>query len=150
MNPEDAACNVEPAGSDAGINTISSLRDAAIDRLVLDKLNTLVARGSGEPFAVRAARLYLKTSASLVASMEGGLIAQDAKAVYFAVHTLKSSSNSLGARVLGRMAADLEMLTHRGTLDGAASQVEELSREYRRVCNELNEFIDDLTREISA
>ena len=149
MNFENAACHAEPAGSDAGTNTLASARDSAIDRSVLDRLNALVARGNEEPFAVRAARLYLKTSASLVANMEAGLVAQDAKAVCFAVHTLKSSSNSLGARILGRMAANLEMATHRGTLDGAAFQVEEISREYRRARNELNEFIVESTRETS-
>jgi len=80
--------------------------------------------------------------------MKAGLIAEDAKAVWFAVHTLKSGSNLLGARVLGRLAADLERLTHCGTLDGAAVQVEKISGEYRRACDALNQFIDESTCDV--
>ncbi len=150
MNRKDAACDVEPTGSDAETNTFSSSKALAIDRSVLGQLNALVARGGNEPFAVRAARLYLKTSASMVVNMEAGFVTKDANAVYLAAHTLKSSSYFLGARVLARMAAEMEAFAQRGTLDGAASQLEELSREYQRTRQELIEFIDESTRGIST
>ena len=148
MNSNDTLCNVERAGSNANLNMFSSSRESAIDRSVLTRLNALVSRDSDEPFAVRAARIYLKSSAKLVANMKAGLTAQDAKAVCFAVHTLKSSSNSLGARTLGQRAADLEILTHRGTLDGAAEQVDEITREYHSACDELNQFIDESMQDV--
>ena len=117
----------------------------SIDRSVLEQLNALSARGSDEPFAVKAAKLYLNSTAYLVAGMQDALAIRDANAIRLAAHTLKSSSHTLGARNLARLAEDLESLAHGDSLSGADGLVTAVVEEYGRACAELARFIEEAT-----
>jgi len=114
---------------------------SALDMPTLLKLNEFAVPAGKEPFAVRAARLYLKSAPSQFANMQAGFEAEDAVAVRLATHTLKSSSNSLGALKLANYAASLEALARTNTLQGADAMKSAIEHEFPRVCAELELFI---------
>jgi HPt (histidine-containing phosphotransfer) domain-containing protein len=112
----------------------------AVDKTTLVELNLMNARG-GEPFGVCAARIFLRTSHSLMARMRLGHALQDATAIHFATHTLKSSCAILGAFELSRLAGRLEALARAHSLDGAEALITAMNDEYPRVCLELEVFV---------
>jgi HPt (histidine-containing phosphotransfer) domain-containing protein len=112
----------------------------AVDKSTLLQLNAMNARG-GEPFGVRAARIFLRTSHSLMARMRLGHALQDATAIHFATHTLKSGCAMLGAFELSRLASSLEALARAHSLDAAEALIVAMNEEYPRVCHELEVFV---------
>jgi len=116
--------------------------DTSVDEAVLDQLNALGMRGGNEPFAVRMARLFLKTAPNLVANMAAGFEARDAAAVRLATHTLKSSAKSLGAFKLATFAASLEAQARNQSWEGCDQLRTSIEREFPLVCAELERFVN--------
>lgn len=116
--------------------------EASIDWAVLEQLNALSPRGSTELFAVKAAKLYLTSTSHLVTAMQAAFAVLDAEAVRLAVHTLKSSSRTMGAQQLAHLAEALEMRAGSGSLTGAGQMVTDVAEEYRCACAALEQFID--------
>jgi HPt (histidine-containing phosphotransfer) domain-containing protein len=54
-----------------------------------------------------------------------------------AAHTLKGTSNQVGALRLARVCLQLEKSSWEGTLDGALAQIELVEEEYQRAALEL-------------
>lgn len=113
----------------------------AIDLATFQLLNRLGSRGGNEPFAVRVARLFLKSSPVLLAGIHRGYAAQNCAAVYIAAHNLMASSRTLGALELARLASDLESMAHAKLLVCAETLVMAIEQEFRRVCEALEKLI---------
>ena len=107
-----------------------------IDRAILDNLvATTDAEFVGELIAT-----YFEDSPQLVAAMQQALSDHDAEAFRRAAHSLKSNSNSLGAKELAAQAKELEMMGKSGNLEGAAAKLERLTAEYAQVERALKEW----------
>ena len=140
--PESGAGGKPSSASRMVVQRLTPARpDTSIDTAVLDQLNALGMRGGTEPFAVRMARLFLKTSPNLVANMRAGFDARDAAAVRLATHTLKSSSKSLGAFKLATFAASLEAQARNQSWEGTDGLKASIESEFPLVCAELEKFV---------
>lgn len=80
---------------------------------------------------------YLENSPKLLASIESGLAAGDAEAIYHSAHQLKGGSGSIGAMQLADLAMQIEKIGKAGSTDGVASLFEQLKTEYARVAEAL-------------
>lgn len=114
-----------------------------IDLATFQLLNRLGSRGGNEPFAVRVARLFLKSSPVLMAGIHRGYADQNCPAVYIAAHNLMSSSRTLGALELAKLANDLESMARAKLLICAETLVDAIEREFQRVCDALEKLIPD-------
>jgi CheY-like chemotaxis protein len=83
--------------------------------------------------------LYLDDSLKLVESLQAAINDENAESLRLAAHTLKSSSNNLGARVLADLCRELEDRGHAGSLDNAAAIFSLLQHEYHRVTSALSD-----------
>jgi signal transduction histidine kinase/DNA-binding response OmpR family regulator/HPt (histidine-containing phosphotransfer) domain-containing protein len=83
--------------------------------------------------------LYLDDSAKLMRSLQAAIADEDPESLRIAAHTLKSSSNNLGAGVLADLCRELEELGHAGSLDNTASIFSGLHSEYQRVTSALSD-----------
>jgi len=113
----------------------------AVDLAKLIQLNLLNTPGNSEPFAARAAKVFLKTAPGLVDKMRLGYYAQDAVGIRIASHTLKTSSHFLGAIELSQLANRLEISCRENSLSGADELIIIIEREYPRVAQELEQFV---------
>ena len=76
---------------------------------------------------------YLNTTPGLLENIRQGMAQQDAKAVYMAAHTLKSSSAYVGASILTELAKDLEAIGRTGSLQGAEALVQQVEVVYPQI-----------------
>ena len=125
---------------DASQATMSGPR-SAVDVATLRQLNEISARGSKEPLAARATRLFLKKGPEIIAHMRVGFATQNAAEIRISAHTLKSSSASLGAFELSRLAKDLEALGRAEMVKETARLIADIECEYENVRIELDAFI---------
>ena len=113
----------------------------AVDISTLRQLNEISARGSNEPLATRATRLFLKKGPEIIQHMRTGFSTQNAADIRISAHTLKSSSASLGAFELSRLARELEALGRTDTIKETAPLIADIEVEYEKVRTELDAFI---------
>ena len=116
-------------------------RPRAVDLAVLRQLDSVSVTTDTEPFSLRLAKLYLKTSEELVDKLKAAHAVADIDAVRFAAHTLKSSSAMIGGARLAGSLAELEGLARAGSLEGADRLADAIEREYRRVSDELVDYV---------
>lgn len=76
---------------------------------------------------------YRASLARLLAQLGDAQQRADAAGMRLAVHTLKSSSASIGALELSKLCADAEQVLRDGRLDALAARVERLRAEAQRV-----------------
>jgi len=105
---------------------------ACLDGSALDQLGALT---KGEPGALisRVVETYLRSAGDLIRSLRDGLETSDASAVARAVHQLKSSSAQVGAQRLSILCKEFEARARRGSLEGGAERVDEISLELEAV-----------------
>lgn len=72
--------------------------------------------------------IYLDESEMLKDKLLAGIAANDATAVERAAHSLKSTSNQLGARELGALCARLEAAGHEGDMDTIKALADDFTR----------------------
>jgi CheY-like chemotaxis protein/HPt (histidine-containing phosphotransfer) domain-containing protein len=113
----------------------------AVDVATLRQLNEISARGSSEPLASRATRLFLKKGPEIISHMRSGFSSQNAAEIRISAHTLKSSSASLGAFELSRLAKELEALGRVDSIEATAPLIADIEAEYEKVRRELDAFI---------
>lgn len=96
-----------------------------LDMTVVDELIALCDDGDPE-LLIDLIGMFLDDAPSKIASVLEGLRTCDLARVERAAHSLKGSSGNLGARQLQDACEQLQLLSHRGDLDGvrkAASQL---------------------------
>src|SRR6267378_2684130 len=99
---------------------------AVLDRQVLDQLSTLL---KPERLA-RAINLYLVESPKLIKKMKQAAAASDAPEIVRSAHSLKSSSATLGARVLSRYCGEIEASARRADAEEACKIFAKIETEY--------------------
>jgi len=99
---------------------------AVLDRQVLDQLSTSL---KPERLA-RAINLYLVESPKLIKKMKQAAAASDAPEIVRSAHSLKSSSATLGARVLSRYCGDIEASARRADAEEACKIFAKIETEY--------------------
>ena len=76
---------------------------------------------------------YLEDAPKLVQAIAKAVAHQDAKALYHAAHTLKSTSATLGATHLSQLCRNLETIGRTGTIVDAVEIVSQVEAEYETV-----------------
>jgi len=126
---------------DAGPGPADLPRSAEVDRSALDRLGESMGRG----FVVELIDTFRDDARELITALRRAVPASDLDAVRRAAHSLKSTSESLGAVGLAALARDLEAAARAGRLDGAGDRIQQLAERYELVTRALGEIRRDLT-----
>ncbi|MFM7885595.1 MAG: response regulator, partial [Pseudanabaena sp.] len=84
-------------------------------------------------FTTEEAPIFLQNLRQAIAN-------DDLKEVSYTAHTLKGSSNILGAITLGQLFLEMELKGKRGNSTGLSELLAEIEREYQAVCQELSKL----------
>lgn len=110
--------------------------ESVIDKHVLEELRLLETEEQPNVVSLLIT-LFMKESAPLLEELRLGVMLADADRVRRAAHSLKSSSASLGAHALSSLSAELEKCGRSNCFQHAMPIVQQLEREYARVCKAL-------------
>lgn len=103
-----------------------------LDEQALARLHELDPEGKSGLVA-RVLATYTRSLDSLLAQLATAREAADAQGQRHVVHTLKSSSASVGALKLSELCADIERRLREGPLEGLDGQLDDLRTEGERV-----------------
>jgi HPt (histidine-containing phosphotransfer) domain-containing protein len=112
-----------------------------VDRNTLDRL----IQGAGGAFVAELIDTFGEDARELIATLRRALPASDLDAFRRAAHSLKSTSESLGATRLAALARELEASARAGSLNGAEDRVRQLADQYELVTRALGDLRRDLT-----
>ena len=105
----------QPAASDAkAISQVQPDTPAAFDARLVQAL-PMVADGSNPAFADRILDMFTSNATQILEAIEAASASGDATTLQRSVHTLKSSSATVGALALSEQARQLEMLLRAGS-----------------------------------
>jgi PAS domain S-box-containing protein len=113
---------------------------AAIDQAVFDRL----AATMGGAFVVELIDTFRDDAREQIATLRRALAGADVETLRRAAHSLKSTSESLGASGLAELARELEAQARAGSLEGAAGRVERLAGAYDSAARALEALRRDL------
>ena len=113
---------------------------AVIDRTVLERLTTTM----GSAFVAELIDTFGEDARDLVTALRRALAEADVDAFRRAAHSLKSTSESLGAGGLAALARGLETMARTGSLEGAAERLDPLVAGYEAATRALGEIRRDL------
>jgi CheY-like chemotaxis protein len=113
----------------------------ALDQIVLNALRSLKSEVDPDPLSGLIA-LYLKDAEPRLEKMAGALNRRDVPDLAAAAHSLKGTSNNLGARRLGELCGRLEKEAKAGNLEAAATTLPVVQEEFSRVKEALEQEID--------
>jgi HPt (histidine-containing phosphotransfer) domain-containing protein len=99
----------------------------------------------GRGFVVELIDTFRDDARELITALRRAVPASDLDAVRRAAHSLKSTSESLGAVGLAALARDLEAAARAGRLDGAGDRIQQLAERYELVTRALGEIRRGLT-----
>nr|WP_277873909.1 Hpt domain-containing protein [Pseudanabaena sp. FACHB-1998] len=77
---------------------------------------------------------------ALLESLRRAIANNDLKEVSYSAHTLKGSSNILGAKALGRLCQEAELKGKKGEDTGLTALFMEIEQQYKIACQELSKF----------
>ena len=106
-----------------------------IDRATFEALKET----TGAEFVLELVDTFLQEAPVMLEDLRRALAAKDADKFRRTAHSLKSNSNTFGARTLGVLARDLE-LGGFARADATDAPLEKLAQEYSRVAAELSEL----------
>jgi PAS domain S-box-containing protein len=115
---------------------------AVIDRSAIDRLTASM----GGAFVAELIDTFGADARELVATLQRGLAEADVDAFRRAAHSLKSTSETLGAPGLAALARDLETRARAGSLEGVEGPLEQLVGLCETVVRTLGELRRDLPR----
>jgi HPt (histidine-containing phosphotransfer) domain-containing protein len=111
-----------------------------IDQAVFERL----AATMGGAFVVELIDTFREDAREQIATLRRALAATDLETFRRAAHSLKSTSESLGASGLADLARELESQARAGSLEGAGARVERLAGAYETAARALEELRHDL------
>jgi HPt (histidine-containing phosphotransfer) domain-containing protein len=129
-----------PRGEAGASAPPSGVGAAAIDRATLDQLRASM----GGAFVAELIDTFGEDARELIATLRRALSAADLDAFRRAAHSLKSTSESLGAIGLAALARDLEASARAGRLEGADDRVRQIVDQYDLVIRTLGALRRDL------
>jgi CheY-like chemotaxis protein len=131
-----------PAGTTlGGPRRAGAAEDTVVDRNTLDRL----VEGAGGAFVAELIDTFGEDTRELIATLRRALPASDLDAFRRAAHSLKSTSESLGATRLAALARELEASARAGSLNGAEDRVRQLADQCELVTRALGDLRRDLT-----
>lgn len=77
----------------------------------------------------------------LLQNLRRAIAENDLKEVSYTAHTLKGSSNILGAKLLGQLCLEAELKGKRGESEGLTELLAQIEQEYKIACEELSKLI---------
>jgi len=113
---------------------VTELR-SALDKDVLGELRESV--GDDPEFLAELIDEFVEDAPGQLESLRAAATAGDATSARRAAHTLKGNSRTFGAGDLASLCQETEAAAGAGNLDGVLSRVDEIDREWARVCREL-------------
>jgi PAS domain S-box-containing protein len=113
-----------------------------IDRTMIDRLSATMGRS----FVGELIDTFVPDARELVATLRRTLAEGERDAFRRAAHSLKSTSESLGALGLATLARELEVLGQKGDLNEVGDRIERLAAQYELVAHALEELRDGLPR----
>ena len=108
----------------------------ALDPVILASLRDLGVSKDGS-FLAKLIGLFRKNAAKCMSGMEKAANRRDPRAMGREAHSLKGASDNIGARAMGAICKELEILGSTHVLDGAPELLAKLSSEYKLVEAEL-------------
>jgi HPt (histidine-containing phosphotransfer) domain-containing protein len=102
---------------------------AVLDPRILSTIRALDESGD---FFVELVGVFSNSFASILPGLREAIATGDAKETSRAAHSLKSTSNNLGARPLAALCRDLEILGREGRMDRAPEILAAIDAEYAR------------------
>ena len=117
--------------SNAQTSDISQL----IDKDTLEELQAIM-----EDEYIEVLQIYLDESLSIMTDIHAGF-KEGSDSLLRLVHTLKSSSNNVGAKKLGEIAEKMETLIKGDDIDSAKTHLDELQEMFTQSHAELNRYI---------
>jgi HPt (histidine-containing phosphotransfer) domain-containing protein len=118
------------------------VRAASINMKFLDQLCELDPSG-GMGLARQILQVYLDSTGKLVNQAEQAIAADDAEALRFAAHSLKSSSANVGAETLSGLFKQLEGFARDANLGDASALFDSAQREYAQVRHEISALLEE-------
>jgi HPt (histidine-containing phosphotransfer) domain-containing protein len=103
-----------------------------VDWDVVKQLELLQQQGNPD-FAREMQTLFLAETPALLTKIQESVATRDAENLRRAAHTLKGSSNSVGAKRLGGLSFELEKIGKSGDTTGADIYLAELDPEFDRL-----------------
>ena len=110
-------------------------RRSALDKAALGELRESV--GDDPEFLAELVDEFVADTPGQLESLRAAASAGDATSARRAAHTLKGNSRTFGAGDLASLCHEAEAAAEAGNLDGVLSRVDEIDREWARVCLEL-------------
>lgn len=77
---------------------------------------------------------------ALLQTLRQAIVNNDLKEVIYAAHTLKGSSNILGAKALGKLCLEAELKGNHGESTGLSELLTEIEQQYQAACQELSKL----------
>jgi CheY-like chemotaxis protein/anti-sigma regulatory factor (Ser/Thr protein kinase) len=114
-------------------------------RLALDRATALTKVRNKPELLKDLIRIFLEDGPKYMDDMKRGLAERDGPTLSRAGHTIKGSSAYLGAEVVNKLAAKIEMLGSEGRFDEATLAVKDMEREMGRLKTELEKFSTELS-----
>jgi signal transduction histidine kinase/DNA-binding response OmpR family regulator len=114
--------------------------DSAINALTLEAIRDLVPNGDKE-FLQRIISLYLSNANTLLQSLEQALSTGELDTIRSASHTLKSSSNQVGADRLAELCREVENEARNHRYDASGKMLERIQQEFANTRAALNAYI---------
>jgi signal transduction histidine kinase/DNA-binding response OmpR family regulator/HPt (histidine-containing phosphotransfer) domain-containing protein len=145
LQPENAPlpAGAEPASVAAAEPDLPApVRDATINMKFIDQLRELDPVG-GMGLARQILQVYLDSTGKLVSQAEQAIAADDAEALRFAAHSLKSSSANVGAETLSGLFKQLEGLAREANLGDASALFDSAQCEYAQVRHEISALLEE-------
>ena len=113
---------------------------SAVDHAVLGELRESV--GDDPEFLAELIDDFLADAPAQLEALRHAATAGDATSAIRAAHTLKGNSRTFGAGELAATCQEAEAAATAGELDAVLARVDEIDREWARVCAELVAFRD--------
>ena len=114
---------------------------SVVDRAVIERLGGTMDRA----FVVELIDTFIADARDLVTALRAALGRTDRDGFRRAAHSLKSTSESLGAGGLAALARELELLGQAGDLHEAGDRVEQLANLNERVAHALGDVRREYT-----
>ena len=138
--PPQAAATPAPAPAPAPMPA-SAPPDDPVDRAALRKIRAL-SRDAGDVLVQKVVNAYVGDTPRHLQALRRAVEARDADQLRRTAHSLKSASANIGAARLAVLCRDLEQLGRAGSVDGAASLLADMEREYQSVRQSLHALLE--------
>ncbi|WP_306394397.1 response regulator [Telluria beijingensis] len=116
-------------------------QDDPVDRAALRKIRAL-SRDAGDVLVQKVVNAYVGDTPRHLQALRQAVDGRDADQLRRIAHSLKSASANIGAARLAVLCRDLEQLGRAGSIDGAASLLADMEREYQSVRQSLHALLE--------